>query len=430
MSIGVGIIGLGTVGSGTVEILEERIPYFASELGLDIEIRGLCAKSDAETAPFAARGHRCTTNAAELIADPSIQILVELVGGYDLPRKWISAALEAGKHVVTANKALIAKHGAELFPIAAKNGVDLLFEAAVGGGIPVIRAMQESLVGCEIRSIRGIVNGTCNYILTSMFRDGGDFDAVLAEAQKLGYAEADPTFDVDAIDSAHKLAILASLASGKFVDFRKMLVEGIRGIGQIDVRMAREMGCTIKLLGIFNRCADGRIDARVHPCLLPENHLLSSVDGVLNAVHIDASSLGPTLMTGAGAGKLPTASAVVGDVVSIARRISSGSRTPLPMGFFREDNAADLLPRDEIRNGYYLRFTMLDRAGVLAAITQAFKENSISVASMIQKPSTKGGEATIIFTTHKCAESDVQAAIAAIDRLEDSVEPAKMIRFG
>ena len=310
MSIGVGIIGLGTVGSGTVEILEERIPFFASELGLDIEIRGLCAKSDAETAPFAARGHRCTTNAQELIDDPSIQILVELVGGYDLPRKWISAALAAGKNVVTANKALIAKHGAELFPIAAQNKVDLLFEAAVGGGIPVIRAMQESLVGCEIKAIRGIVNGTCNYILTSMFKDGGDFDAVLAEAQKLGYAEANPTFDVDAIDSAHKLAILASLASGKFVDFQKMLVEGIRGIGQIDVRMAREMSCTIKLLGIFNRCEDGRIDARVHPCLLPENHLLSSVDGVLNAVHIEATSLGPTLMTGAGAGKLPTASAV------------------------------------------------------------------------------------------------------------------------
>ena len=429
MSIGVGIIGLGTVGSGTVEILEERIPFFASELGLDIEIRGLCAKSDAETAPFAARGHRCTTNAQELIDDPSIQILVELVGGYDLPRKWISAALAAGKNVVTANKALIAKHGAELFPIAAENKVDLLFEAAVGGGIPVIRAMQESLVGCEIKAIRGIVNGTCNYILTSMFKDGGDFDAVLAEAQKLGYAEANPTFDVDAIDSAHKLAILASLASGKFVDFQKMLVEGIRGIGQIDVRMAREMGCTIKLLGIFNRCEDGRIDARVHPCLLPENHLLSSVDGVLNAVHIEATSLGPTLMTGAGAGKLPTASAVVGDVVAIARKIASGG-APLPMGFFREDNAADLLPRDEIRNGYYLRFTMRDRAGVLAAITQAFKEAGISVASMIQKHSTKGGEATIIFTTHKCAESAVQAAIAAVDGLEDSVEPAKMIRFG
>ena len=427
MSIGVGIIGLGTVGSGTVEILEERIPFFASELGLDIEIRGLCAKSDAETAPFAARGHRCTTNAQELIDDPSIQILVELVGGYDLPRKWISAALAAGKNVVTANKALIAKHGAELFPIAARNKVDLLFEAAVGGGIPVIRAMQESLVGCEIKAIRGIVNGTCNYILTSMFKDGGDFDAVLAEAQKLGYAEANPTFDVDAIDSAHKLAILASLASGKFVDFQKMLVEGIRGIGQIDVRMAREMGCTIKLLGIFNRCEDGRIDARVHPCLLPENHLLSSVDGVLNAVHIEATSLGPTLMTGAG--KLPTASAVVGDVVAIARKIASGG-APLPMGFFREDNAADLLPRDEIRNGYYLRFTMRDRAGVLAAITQAFKEAGISVASMIQKHSTKGGEATIIFTTHKCAESAVQAAIAAVDGLEDSVEPAKMIRFG
>ena len=429
MSIGVGIIGLGTVGSGTVEILEERIPFFVSELGLDIEIRGLCAKSDAETAPFAARGHRCTTNAQELIDDPSIQILVELVGGYDLPRKWISAALAAGKNVVTANKALIAKHGAELFPIAAQNKVDLLFEAAVGGGIPVIRAMQESLVGCEIKAIRGIVNGTCNYILTSMFKDGGDFDAVLAEAQKLGYAEANPTFDVDAIDSAHKLAILASLASGKFVDFQKMLVEGIRGIGQIDVRMAREMGCTIKLLGIFNRCEDGRIDARVHPCLLPENHLLSSVDGVLNAVHLEATNLGPTLMTGAGAGKLPTASAVVGDVVAIARKIASGG-APLPMGFFREDNAADLLPRDEIRNGYYLRFTMRDRAGVLAAITQAFKEAGISVASMIQKHSTKGGEATIIFTTHKCAESAVQAAIAAVDGLEDSVEPAKMIRFG
>ena len=429
MSIGVGIIGLGTVGSGTVEILEERIPFFVSELGLDIEIRGLCAKSDAETAPFAARGHRCTTNAQELIDDPSIQILVELVGGYDLPRKWISAALAAGKNVVTANKALIAKHGAELFPIAAQNKVDLLFEAAVGGGIPVIRAMQESLVGCEIKAIRGIVNGTCNSILPSMFKDGGDFDAVLAEAQKLGYAEANPTFDVDAIDSAHKLAILASLASGKFVDFQKMLVEGIRGIGQIDVRMAREMGCTIKLLGIFNRCEDGRIDARVHPCLLPENHLLSSVDGVLNAVHLEATNLGPTLMTGAGAGKLPTASAVVGDVVAIARKIASGG-APLPMGFFREDNAADLLPRDEIRNGYYLRFTMRDRAGVLAAITQAFKEAGISVASMIQKHSTKGGEATIIFTTHKCAESAVQAAIAAVDGLEDSVEPAKMIRFG
>ena len=429
MSIGVGIIGLGTVGSGTVEILEQRIPYFASQLGLDIEIRGLCAKSEEETAPFAARGHRTTTNADELIADPSSQILVELVGGYEMPRRWISAALRAGKHVVTANKALIAKHGAELFPIAAEKGVCLQFEAAVGGGIPVIRAMQESLQGCEVREIRGIVNGTCNYILTRMFQQDEDFETVLADAQKLGYAEVNPTFDVDAIDSAHKLAILASLASGKFVDFGKILVEGIRGIGREDVRMAREMGCTVKLLGIYRRCDDGRIDARVHPCLLPKDHLLSRVDGVLNAVHLEATNLGPTLMTGAGAGKLPTASAVVGDIVSIARRIASGRVLPLPMGFYNADNAADLLPAGEMRNKYYLRLSTRDRAGVLAAVAQCFKAHDISVATLIQKPA-KDDAASIIFTTHRCLESDVQAAIAELDALPESLAPAKMIRFG
>lgn len=427
MSIGVGIIGLGTVGSGTVEILEERIPLFAKQLGIDLRIAMLCAKEEAEIAPYRARGFQTTLNADELIQNPEVQIVVELVGGYDLPRKWITAALQTGKHVVTANKAMIAKHGVELFPLASEKNLYLLFEAAVGGGIPVIRAMQESLVGGEMQSVRTIINGTCNFILTKMFQEGEEFSTVLAEAQRLGYAEADPSFDIDGIDSAHKTAILATLSAGQFVDFNKIHISGIRSIEQIDIKMAKEMNCSIKLLGIFRRAGD-RVDVRVHPALLPNDHLLSSVNGVLNAVYLDATNIGPTLMTGAGAGKLPTASAVVADIVSIARGITSGRVQPPPLSFFSKKNEAVLMPIDELKSRYYIRLTMSDRTGVLAAITQLFKQHSISVKTMRQNP-LNDDKATIIFTTHECCEVDLQKAIAQIDQLRESLSPARVIRF-
>jgi homoserine dehydrogenase len=428
MAIGIGIIGVGTVGSGTVEILQDKIPLFRKQFGLELELRGVAARTDEEVAPFKAQGLRTTTSADELIADPSIQILVELVGGYDLPRRWITAALEAGKHVVTANKALIAKHGCELFPVAARKGVELKFEAAVGGGIPVIRGIQECLVGTRIDGISCIINGTCNYIMTEMFGKGTPFAEVLAVAQKLGYAEADPTFDVDGIDSSHKLAILASLATHTFVDFQKIHVSGIRPIEPVDIQMAREMGCSIKLLGLFRRNGD-RVDARVHPCLIPTSHLLASVNGVLNAVHLQTTNLGPTLMTGAGAGRLPTASAVVADIVAIARGIQAGKATPLPMDWYSRENPAPLMPMEEVVSRYYLRLSTVDKAGVLASVTEVFRRHAISVESMIQKPVADPNHVTIIFTTHECREQDVQAALREIDALPESVEATRMIRF-
>jgi len=421
----IGIIGVGTVGSGVVEIVEKNQKLWNS-LGVTIEIGGICAKSDAELAPYVAKGYKTTTNADVLLDDASLQTIVEVAGGYELPRKWITKALQNGKNVVTANKALLAKYGHEIFPLAKQKNCHVLFEAAVGGGIPIIRSIQEGLTGNRIESLSCIINGTCNYILTQMSQNGLTFEVALQQAQAQGYAEADPTFDIEGIDAAHKTALLASLASGKRVDFQKIHVTGITGVTAQDIQHAKDFDCTIKLLGNYRRVGE-RVDARVHPCLIPNDHLLSSVNGVLNAVYLECDNLGPTLQTGAGAGKMPTASAVAADLVSLAR--SLGGRAPIPMDWFREGNDADLVSVDQLQTRYYFRFTTKDARGVLASITSILASNNISIESILQKGVRDPGKVSIVLLTERALESDVKAALAKIDALDAVTEPSRMIRF-
>jgi homoserine dehydrogenase len=424
----IGIIGVGTVGSGVVEVVEQKKAEYAAKFGVKLEIACVAARTQEELAPFESKGYRVTTDAMAMLADPAIQVVCELAGGYEMPRKWIMAALQNGKHVVTANKALIAKYGHEIFPLAAQKNCHVLFEAAVGGGIPIIRSLQESLVGNQVNSLNCIINGTCNYILTRMSQNGLDFAPALAEAQAKGYAEADPTFDVEGIDAAHKTAILASLCSGKHVDFEKMHITGVSQISAQDIANAKELGCSIKLLGTYRREGE-RVDARVHPCMVANEHLLSSVNNVLNAVYLQCDNLGPTLQTGAGAGKMPTASAVVADLVSIARSTEVGHRDPMPMGWFTKDNSADLVPISETSARYYFRFTTRDACGVLAKITGILSANSISIESIIQKNVKDPGKVSIVVCTEKTCEAQVLSALEQIDAIPEVSEPSKMIRF-
>ncbi|MBQ0094165.1 MAG: homoserine dehydrogenase [Bacteroidetes bacterium] len=424
----IGLIGTGTVGGGVIAIIEQKKAEYREKLGIDLELACICAKTDEEVAPYKAKGYKVSTDADAMIADPTIDVLVELAGGYNMPRKWILAALNAGKHVVTANKALLAKYGHEIFPLAAEKGLHVLFEAAVGGGIPIIRSLQEGLVGSTVESLSCIINGTCNYILSRMTQEGLDFDTVLKDAQRLGFAEADPTFDIEGIDSAHKTALLASLCSGHRVDFEKIHVTGISKITAQDIAIAKELGCSIKLLGIYNREGD-RVDARVHPCFVPQDHLLSSVNRVLNAVYLKCDNLGETLQTGAGAGRMPTASAVVADLVSLARSIDTGSRAALPMGWFNVENSATLVPISETAARYYFRITSRDERGVLAKITGILAENNISIETIIQKNVNDPGKVSIVVITEKIQDCKATKAVDAINALPEIVEKSQVIRF-
>lgn len=424
----IGLIGTGTVGGGVIAIIEQKKAEYKEKLGIGLELACICAKTDEEVAPYKAKGYKVSTDADAMIADPNIDVLVELAGGYNMPRKWILAALNAGKHVVTANKALLAKYGHEIFPLAAEKGLHVLFEAAVGGGIPIIRSLQEGLVGSTVESLNCIINGTCNYILSRMTQEGLDFDTVLKDAQRLGFAEADPTFDIEGIDSAHKTALLASLCSGHHVDFEKIHVTGISKITAQDIANAKELGCTIKLLGIYNRDGE-RVDARVHPCFVPQDHLLSSVNRVLNAVYLKCDNLGETLQTGAGAGRMPTASAVVADLVSLARSVDTGARAALPMGWFNNANEANLVPISETSARYYFRITSRDERGVLAKITGILADNSISIETIIQKNVNDPGKVSIVVITEKIQDCRATKAIEAINALPEIVEKSQVIRF-
>jgi len=424
----IGIIGVGTVGSGVVEIIEQKREEFHAKFGILLEIAAVVAKTEEELAAFKAKGYKGFTDVSAVLEDESISVICELAGGYELPFKWISKALENGKHVVTANKALLAKHGNEIFPLAEQKKCHVLFEAAIGGGIPIIRSLQESLLGNKVDSLNCIINGTCNYILTRMAAEGLSFEEILKDAQKLGFAEADPSFDVDGIDSAHKTAILASLCSGRFVDFEKIHVTGIRDIAAQDIQFIQELDGVVRLLGIYNRVGD-KVDARVHPCIVPGDHLLAGVKYVLNAVYLQCDNLGPTLQTGAGAGKLPTASAVVADLVSLARSTESGHREPLQMGWFQKENAAELVPIGETYARYYFRFVTKDHYGVLAKITGILGENKISIESILQKNTKNRDKVDIVVTTEKAMESSVQAALAKIDSLPEMSEKSRMLRF-
>jgi homoserine dehydrogenase len=431
MKIRVGLIGLGTVGSGVLDLLEKHREFFTRDLGFDFEITALCSRSQGRLDRFAAKakGAFRTQKPLELVARPDVDVVLEVAGGEEQPRAWVEAAFAAGKHVITANKALLAKHGKDLFPLAEKSGCFLLFEAAVGGGIPIIRTLQEAFIANDIHGLACIINGTCNYILTEMTRKKLPFASALKAAQELGYAEADPTFDIEGTDSAHKVALLASLCYGKYVDYASMTVEGITTISDVDIAMAEEMGFAIKLLGIVSQNREGDIQANVYPALLEKKHQLATVDGVLNAVFIKTSAVGPILLTGAGAGMLPTASSVISDLVSLSRQLATGNPKAQPMGFFSSRNRAELIPIDELETEFYLRLTAVDKPGVLAKVTSILGEEGISIRALVQKPEHDPEHVPVIFLTHATRNANISKALKRIDALDIIQSPTQVLRF-
>ncbi|MGH7433130.1 MAG: homoserine dehydrogenase, partial [Candidatus Methylomirabilales bacterium] len=410
-------VGFGTVGTGVVKLLKGQAPLLERRLAARLRLKriadlDLTRPRDVEVDPKI-----LTTNAREIIEDPAIDIVIELIGGTTTAREVSLAALRSGKHLVTANKALLATHGLELFRAAAETRVELGFEASVCGGIPIIRAVREGLVANRIHSIEGIVNGTCNYILTKMTELGAPFAEVLKEAQDQGYAEVNPSLDIDGIDAAHKLQILASIAYGGSVDFNAIHVEGIRGIDPDDIQYAKELGYRVKLLAIAKE-TDGEIEVRVHPTLIPEDHLLAFVGGVFNAVYIVGDATGSLMFYGRGAGQLPTASAVVSDVVEIAQNIlyqrpSRPSHIPAIAG-----EGLKIRPMAEVRTRYYLRVMAVDKPGVLSKVSGILGSHDISIASVIQKGRHARASVPVVMMTHEAVEGAMRRALAEIDALD------------
>ncbi len=437
MKIRIGLIGLGTVGSGVLDLLHRHGEFFRASLGFDFVLVGICSRSKERLEQFAGRAAMsaamsttiCTQDPLELAAHPDIDVLLEVAGGEDEPRAWIEMAFANHKHVITANKALLAKHGKELFPLAEKQNCFLLFEAAVGGGIPIIRTLQESFIANDIHGLACIINGTCNYILTEMTGSKLSFETALSRAQELGYAEADPAFDIEGTDSAHKVALLASICYGQYIDYASMSVEGITTISSVDIQMAEEMGFVIKLLGIVSQDKNGKIQSNVYPALLEKKHQLATVNGVLNAVFLKTSAVGPILLTGAGAGSLPTASSVVSDLIALARQLATGNPVPQPMGFFSSGNRADLSPIDDLETEFYLRLTAVDKPGVLAKVTAILGEEGISIRALVQKPEHDPENVPVIFLTHTARNSHIRAALKRIDALDIIQAPTQVLRF-
>ncbi len=428
----IGLLGLGTVGGGTVTVLTRNAKEIARRAGRGIEIARAAARDyNPTTITGLEQVGRISDDAFAVVNDPEIQIVVELIGGYSPARELVLQAIANGKHVVTANKALIARHGNEIFAAAQEHGVMVGFEAAVAGGIPIIKALREGLAANHIEWIAGIINGTGNFILTEMRDKGRDFVDVLAEAQALGYAETDPTFDVEGIDAAHKLTILGSLAFGIPLQFERCFTEGISKIGALDVTYAAELGYRIKHLGIARRSAGG-IELRVHPTLIPERRLIANVDGVMNAVLVKGDAVGPTLYYGAGAGALPTASAVIADLVDVVRALTTDPGNRVPHLAFQPDELADtpVLRMEEIETAYYLRLSALDQPGVMARIASILGEEGISIEAIKQKEPGEGEtHVPLVMLTHRVIEGRMNQAIARIEVLDSVQEPVMRIRM-
>ncbi len=417
-TIHVGILGLGTVGGGVVRLLQENGSMIDARLGARLQVKRIARRRPDAPAPVAVDSAILTADPLEVIRDPAIQIVVELIGGTEEARHYALEALRAGKHLVTANKALLATHGLEISRAAAERKLDLGFEAAVCGGIPIIRALRDGLVANRIRSLLGIINGTANYILTKMTEQGRPFAEVLAEAQAKGYAEMDPTLDVGGHDAAHKLQILASIAYNTFIELSQVPVEGIAGIDPSDIRYARELGYVVKLLAIA-KLADGELEVRVSPTLIPEDHLLASVRGVYNGVYLVADAAGPQMFYGRGAGQMPTASAVVSDIVEIAANILA-KRPSRQATLHRPGVQGELAlkPLEAIRTRYYLRVMVTDKPGVLSKVSGVLGNHNVSIASVIQKARHEQEAVPIVMMTHEAREGDLRAALAGIDRLD------------
>ena len=424
-TINVGLLGLGTVGSGVVKIFQEHADLLDRRVGAKLRIKRIAVRSLPPRIPVDPK--LLTQNATEVVEDPQIDVVVELIGGTDVAKTLCLGAVANGKHLVTANKALLAEHGLEIYRAAAEKRVDLGFEASVCGAIPIIRSVKEGLVANRILSIMGIVNGTTNYILTKMTDTGQAFGSVLAEAQAKGYAEADPTLDVGGIDAAHKLQILASLAYSGYIRFSDIYVEGIQKIEAVDIEFARELGYRIKLLAIA-KANDGELEVRVHPTMIPEAHLLASVGGVYNAVHIRGDSCGSLMFSGRGAGQMPTASSVVADIVEIAHNIvhHRPARTGLPTSGVGSEIA--LRPMERITCRYYLRIMAVDKPGVLARVAGALAENNISIASMIQKGRDQAAAVPIVMLTHEATEGEMRRSLQRINTMDVVAQETMCIR--
>jgi homoserine dehydrogenase len=428
-TIKVGLIGFGTVGSGMAQVLYEQAERLRKKIGGGIVLKRV-ADIGIEALPPHLTGVELTRNAQEIFNDPEIDIVVELIGGIEPAKTFILAAIEKGKHVVTANKALISQHGAEIFAAAHARNVEVGFEASVGGGIPIIKALKEGLVANRIMSVMGIMNGTANYILSTMTNQGLPFAEVLRDAQKKGYAEADPTYDVEGIDTAHKLAIIMNMAYGINIGLDEISTEGISCIEPIDIAFSKEFGYRIKLLAISRNHGD-HVEARVHPTLVPESHLLASINGAYNGINFHGDMVGDVLLYGWGAGKMPTGSAVVADIVDIGRNILHGAVNRVPALAYLPEyiQPRRITPLDELHGSYYLRISALDNPGVLATIAGILGEHGISIESVIQKRRNASGSVPVVMVTQETQELAIREALARIDSLDICTAKSVKIRI-
>ena len=422
MTVKIGLVGTGTVGGGCLDILANHTEDFKRHYGVDLQLVRVCSRNSAAAEAHGV-GDLFTTDYRDVVNDPEVDLVIELIGGVGTAHDVVCDALRAGKHVVTANKALIASAGDEIFDLAQENGVEIAYGASVGGGIPIIGPLKHSLIANKITSVMGIVNGTTNYMLTRMDEDGLSYDDALAEAQAKGFAEADPTADVDGFDAAAKIAILASLAFKSRVTLDDVYCEGIRDVTPLDLAAARDMGYSVKLLALAHQSEDG-IDVRVHPAMIPVEHQLSKVNGVNNAIYVTGDAVGETMFFGMGAGSGPAASAVMGDVVEVARHIELG------MAPINDNGCPDklpLIPMDELRTKYYIRFKVADRSGILAAMATVFANYGVSVRSVIQRGENEGVSVDLAYITHSAREADIQKVVAEIGQLENVLLEAPSI---
>ncbi len=429
--IQVGLLGIGTVGSGTWDVLKRNAGEIRRRAGRAIRIARVADKDQKKARKLVAGKAEVTGNAWDVVRDPDIHIVVELIGGTGIARDLVLEAIAHGKHVVTANKALLAKHGNRIFAAAQKKGVMVAFEASVGGGIPIIKALREGLAANRIEWIAGIINGTSNFILSEMRDKGLAFATALADAQARGYAEADPTFDIEGVDAAHKLTILSALAFGIPMQFARVTTEGISKLTQQDIGYAEELGYRIKLLGITRRARRG-IELRVHPTLVPARRLIANVEGVMNAILVKGDAVGATLYYGAGAGSQPTASAVVADLLDVTRLITADPGHRVPHLAFQPDQLSKtpILPMGEVETCYYLRLRVLDRPGVLARVTRILADSKISIDALVQKEPPAGEKrADIVMLTHRAVEKNVDRALARVERLSTVLGKVTRIRL-
>jgi homoserine dehydrogenase len=432
--IQVGLLGIGTVGSGTFEVLKRNQEEIQRRAGRPIQVTMVADLDTARAQAIVGNDVKVVNDARQVIANPEIDIVVELIGGYGIAKQLVLEAIAAGKHVVTANKALLAVHGTEIFAAAHTKGVMVAFEAAVAGGIPIIKALREGLSANRIQWVAGIINGTTNFILSEMRDKGLAFGDVLKQAQALGYAEADPTFDIEGVDAAHKATIMAAIAFGVPVQFDKAYVEGITKLEAQDIRYAEQLGYRIKLLGISKRTANG-IELRVHPCLVPAKRLIANVEGAMNAVMVQADAVGTTLYYGKGAGSEPTASAVIADLVDVTRLHTADPLNRVPHLAFQPETfdlamgKLPVLPMEQVVTSYYLRLRVADQAGVLAQITGIFAQAAISIDAVLQREAGEGENQTdLIILTHDCVEAKMNQALAQMQQLSTVLAPITRIR--